>query len=259
MTVRIAVIQQQANPGKVEENRAKAVRFAEDGLAQGADILLFHEEMLAGVVENQRELAEAVDGPTTRAFMAVLRGTDALVLYGHTERDGEEYFITATLVGAAGVAARYRKAHLWWQAGGARHEPSYVKAGSQLVTFTVKGHKSGVMICYDGDFPEIARSYARLDCTMLFWMNNRASRGYAEVKHLADNNSLIMATSCCCGYNELGGYSPGGSNIVDAQGRLLAEIGMTRASSSPMSPPRTCPPFRRANPWFTGQRRDLYV
>ncbi len=94
---------------------------------------------------------------------------------------------------------------------------------------------------------------------MLFWMNNRASRGYAEVKHLADNNSLIMATSCCCGYNGLGGYSPGGSNIVDAQGRLLSEIwdneGIILADVSP----EDVPAIRRANPWFTGQRRDLYV
>ena len=137
MSVRIAVIQQDANPGRVEENQAKAVHFAAEGLRQGAEILLFHEELLAGVVENQRELAEPVDGPTTQAFMSALQGTEALVLYGHTERDGDEYYITATLVSADGVVTRYRKSHLWWKAAGPRHEPSYVKAGSELVTFVV--------------------------------------------------------------------------------------------------------------------------
>ena len=59
------------------------------------------------------------------------------------------------------------------------------ESNNELVTFPVKGHKSGVMICYDGDFPEMTRAYANLDCRMLFWLNNRGSRGHAEVTRLA--------------------------------------------------------------------------
>lgn len=45
-----------------------------------------------------------------------------------------------------------------------------------------------------------------------------------EVKELASRNSIIIATSCCCGLNEDGGVCRGGSNITDADGKLLAEI-----------------------------------
>lgn len=80
------------------------------------------------------------------------------------------------------------------------------------------------MLCYDGAFPEMTRAYANRGCSVLFWLNQRESRGYAEVKDLAAQNSMIIATSCCCGVDELGRVCPGGSNITDATGKLLAEI-----------------------------------
>ncbi len=139
MTIKIAVIQQNGNPGRVDENRAKALSFAADALAQGADVILFHEELLVGYVENLKALAEPLHGPTTQAFQALLRGTHALVIYGLTERDDAGTYIAAPVVSGQGVIANYRKTHLWWAAEGLRHEPSYYKAGDRLVTFDVLG------------------------------------------------------------------------------------------------------------------------
>jgi len=70
--LRVAVVQQDGNPGGVQENRAKALAFAEQALAQGADVILFHEELLVGYAPDLAQLAEPVDGPTTRAFQALL-------------------------------------------------------------------------------------------------------------------------------------------------------------------------------------------
>jgi len=258
MPVKIAVVQQESEPGAVEKNRAKALRFAREALAAQAEIILFHEELLVGYVENLKELAEEANGLTTQAFRKLLQGTDALILYGLTEREGENCYISATLVGGEGVIADYRKTHLWWAETGLRHEPSYYLPGDRLVTFAVKGFKSGVMICYDGDFPEMARSYANLGCTMLFWLNNRGSRGHEEVERLARANSLIMATSCCCGKNESGEICRGGSNITNKDGSLIAEIWDREGIIYGDVHPETVLEARNANPWFRGQRRDLY-
>ncbi|MFH1086038.1 MAG: carbon-nitrogen hydrolase family protein [Chloroflexota bacterium] len=259
MTVRIAVVQQHSQPGAVDANRAKALAYAREALAHGADLVLFHEELLVGYVPNVHALAEPVDGPTTQAFQALLAGSSALILYGLTERADDAYYIAATLVGRAGVVANYRKTHLWWNATGLRHEPSFYQPGDRLVTFDVQGHLSGAMICYDGDFAEMARSYALLDCRMLFWLNNRNSRGYAEVKRLAEANSLIMATACCCGPDESGQPCRGGSNITDHDGKLLAELWDQEGIVYADVEPDRVPEARRRNPWFTGQRRDLYL
>jgi len=257
-TVRIAVVQQETVPGAVEKNRAKALRFAREALDNDANITLFHEELLIGYVENLRELAEPVNGPTTQAFQSLLQGTDSLILYGLTERQYRNCYIAATLVDSNGVVANYRKTHLWWNSTGLRHEPTYYLPGNKLVTFDVKGYKSGVMICYDGDFPEMTRSYANLGCRMLFWMNNRGSRGHEEVYRLAHTNSMIMATSCCCGKNEKGNACRGGSNITDKDGSLITEIwdkeGIIYADVNPEDVIKA----RNKNPWWKGQRRDLY-
>jgi len=258
MSVRIAVVQQDSWPGQVEANRAKALRFAREALDNGADIVLFHEELLIGYVENLRELAEPLRGPTTQAFQRLLQNSDSLILYGLTERDGDVCYISAPLVSRQGVLANYRKTHLWWNAEGLRHEPSFYRPGDRLVTFDVKGHKSGVMICYDGDFPEMARSYANLGCAMLFWMNNRGSRGHEEVTDLARRNSIFIAASCCCGKNEKGDPCRGGSNVTNYDGSLIAETWDDEGILYADVDPEQALAARQKNPWFVGQRRDLY-
>jgi predicted amidohydrolase len=256
--VRIAVIQQDGNPGQVSANLKKALHAAEKALDQDADVILFHEELLIGYADNARELAEPVNGPTSKAFQDLLQGTDALVIYGLTEKDHNDYYISAPIISADGVIDNYRKTHLWWKAEGLRHEPTFYKPGNKLVTFDVKGYKSGIMICYDGDFPEMTRSYANLGCKMLFWMNNRGSRGHAEVKDLAYRNSMIIPTACCCGLNEIGDHCEGGSNITGAKGELISEIWNKEGVIIADVNPGEVPKIREENPWFTGMRPDLY-
>jgi predicted amidohydrolase len=256
--VRIAVIQQNGNPGQVSTNRKKALKFAEEALNQNADIILFHEELLVGYVNNARELAEPVNGPTSIAFQELLQGTDALIIYGLTEIDNGDYYISAPIVSADGVIENYRKIHLWWQARGLRHEPTFYKPGNKLVTFDVKGYKSGIMICYDGDFPEMTRSYTNLGCKMLFWRNNRGSRGHEEVKDLAYRNSMIIPTACCCGLNELGNQCAGGSNITGAKGELIAEIWDKEGIIIGDVNPGEISQIRGKNPWFIGMHPEVY-
>ena len=256
--VRLAVVQMETVPGAVEKNRARALAFAGEALNKGADIILFHEELLVGYVANLKELAEAADGPTSRAFQSLLKGSRSLVLWGLTEREGDKCFIAATLVGASGVQANYRKTHLWWKEQGLRHEPAFYEPGNELVTFEVKGHKCGMMICYDGDFPEMTRSYANLGCGVLFWLNNRGSRGHEEVRGLAGANSIIMPTACCCGKNEEGGDCRGGSNITNHDSGLLAEIWDREGVIYADVDPEEALKARAGNPWYIGRRADLY-
>jgi predicted amidohydrolase len=202
MSLRIAVVQQDGNPGQPDDNRAKALAYAAQALDQGADIVLFHEELLVGYCPNLAQLAEPLEGATTQAFRRLLQGRESLIVYGLTERVGSDFYISAPVVSAHGVVANYHKTHLWWRDNGIRHEPTYYRPGNHLVTFEIRGYRVGLMICYDGDFPEMTRAYANLGCSLLLWMNNRNSRGYSEVKDLAVRNSIIMATSCCCGVDE---------------------------------------------------------
>ncbi len=259
MAIRIGVAQVETVPEDVQGNRAKALSLAGEGAERGADIILFPEGMLTGYGERFKELAEPARGPTAGAFQSLLRGRQTLVLFGLVERQGDRLYEAAVLVGAGGILAHYRKTHLWWDATGVRNETEHLTAGDKLVTFDVRGAASGVMICYDGDFPEMTRSYANLGCVLLFWLNMRGSRGHAEVKELARRNSMIIAASCNCGTDEAGRPCRGGSNITDKDGSLLAEIWDRQGLILADVDPAGVLAARRANPSFTGQRRDLYV
>jgi predicted amidohydrolase len=258
MSVRIAVVQQDHNPGGVTENRRKALASAQEALSKGADAILFHEELLVGYADDPRSLAEPVSGTTTNLFQQVLQGSSSQVIYGLTERDGDSCYISAAVVGAEGLKAHYRKTHLWWDATGPRYEPAIYRPGDHWTTFGVGGFTAGVMICYDGDFLETTRSYANLGCSLLFWMNNRGSRGYEETRQKAELNSIILATSCCCGTNERGEACRGGSNIVDADGRLLVELWDREGIIYADVEPGKVMELRRRNFNFVGQRQDLY-
>ena len=259
--MRIACVQQNHNPGGVNENRGKALRAAREALEAGADIVLFHEELLIGYHSGVRALAEPLDGETTRAFQALLAemNSDSRIVYGLTERRGDQYHISAPVVSREGVQAVYRKTHLWWKTPGLRCEPDTYTAGEGLVTFEHKGCKFGLVICYDGHFPEIFRAYAKLGCDAVLWMNNRCSRAPDDGPLWAvENNSLIIATTCCCGVDEIGQECPGLSHILDADGSLLTPVltgeGMVMADIDPARPAA----LRRENPSFVGARFDLY-
>jgi predicted amidohydrolase len=245
-------------PGAVDTNRAKALRFASEALTHQPDLILFHEECLVGYSANYRDVAETKDGPTSKAFRSLLSGTDSHVLWGLTERDGDKIYIAATLVNAQGIQANYRKTHLWWHGEGLRDETKFYTAGNELVTFDIKGHKCGVMICYDGDFPEMTRCYANIGCSVLFWLNNRPSRGYDEVKEHADRNSMIMPTACCTGKDETQTNCPGGSNITNYDGSLITEIWNKEGVLYADIDPAAALLARAGNPWYRGRRPDLY-
>lgn len=259
--VRIACIQQDHNPGRVAENRAKALRAAAAALEQGAELILFHEEMLVGYHPDIRNLAEPVNGETTRAFQELLEQhkSDSCIVYGLTERAGDHFHISAPVVSREGVRAVYRKTHLWWNTPGLRCEPDFYQPGDSLVTFRCKDFLFGILICYDGDFPEMFRQYARMGCNAVLWMNNRESRGYDDGPRAAARaNSLAVAVTCCCGKDEKGQDCPGLSHITSADGTLLTPMltgeGMVLADVD-----LACvPDLRAANPWFTGARFDLY-
>ena len=258
--MRVACVQQNHNTGKIVENREKAVHFAGEAIDHGAEIILFHEELLIGYHKDMKELAEPVDGETTQAFMKILSGTETKIVYGLTEKKNGKFYISAPVVTKDGVIANYHKTHLWWSATGLRDEPAYYTPGDSLTVFEHGGHKIGILICYDGDFPEMFRSYAKLGCSMVLWMNNRSSRGPDDCCiEAAWRNSLVVATTCACGIDEAGYSCEGLSNVVDYRGNVLdviknregiiyADVDLTEALTE-----------RERNPWYRGMREDIYI
>lgn len=259
--MRIAIAQHPIVPGEVDVNRQTVLTLLREAVDHRPDVVVFPEEMLVGYSERSPSLAEPISGGRTIGLVqAVLRGTRTRALLGLTETDGAGgRWITAVLVGAEGVIARYRKTHLWSATPGLRHEPTWYRPGSGLVTFDIAGERCGVMICYDGDFPEMTRAYADLGCNVLFWLNNRLSRGPQESRHLAIANSMVLAVSCFCGPDENGNHAAGGSHIVGHDGRVVAEQWDAPGLIVAEVDTAGVAGARAANPFYTGRRPELYA
>jgi len=94
---------------------------------------------------------------------------------------------------------------------------------------------------------------------VLFWLNNRASRGHDEVRPLAERNSMVVASACCCGENEVGDHCGGGSNITDHDGQLLTELWHGEGVICADIDPGRALEARVRNPWYSGARPRLYA
>lgn len=139
----------------------------EDNLARGLAIirrwrapvrpavLVFPELWTTGYLaeEEFERLAEPIPGPTSRALAQAARGRGIYLLAGSiAERRAGGVYNTALLFDPRGrLLLRFSKVHLW------DREVDYFRAGSRYEVARTPAGVFGVMICYDGDFPEVPR------------------------------------------------------------------------------------------------------
>jgi predicted amidohydrolase len=98
------------------------------------------------------EAAEPIPGPSSEYFAAQARKHNYYIVAGLVERDGTLVHNTAVLVGPEGLVGKYRKVTLTRSESDAGVTP-----GHDFPVFKTRFGKVGMMICYDGFFPEPAR------------------------------------------------------------------------------------------------------
>ena len=101
-------------------------------------------------------LAEAVPGPTTERIAALCKELGTFVVCGMLEKSGTQMFNTAVLIGPEGLIGSYRKVHLPFLG-----VDRFTTPGDRpFEVFEADGVRIGMLICYDGGFPEAARVLA---------------------------------------------------------------------------------------------------
>jgi N-carbamoylputrescine amidase len=155
LTIALCQLRWSADPAR---NLDQGLALAAEGFAGGADIVVLPELAVPGYTTDPVVLglaAEALDGPTVRAWQGAAAAGGGLVAGGLCERDGGRLFNSAVLVSAAGVLAHYRKAHLF---SGEKHVFTAGDTGFPVVS-TTQG-SFGMCICYDLRFVEVLRILA---------------------------------------------------------------------------------------------------
>jgi predicted amidohydrolase len=124
--------------------------------AEHAELVLFPELVIHGhCTPNTWNLAEPVpEGPSVQALVAIAKRHGLVVCAGLSEKERDIVYNTAVLIGPNGYIGKQRKLHL------SRDEVFHYKGGREIPVFDIGPCRLGIVICYDNQFPEIARVLA---------------------------------------------------------------------------------------------------
>lgn len=189
-----------------------------------ADLVVFPELFLSGYTATDvDELAIRADGPELKSIAAVARESSTALIVGAAERVGGGVANSAICVDERGdVAAAYRKVQLY----GGKESDAFV-AGEELLVVELCGVKIGPMICFDMEFPEVARALAQARAELLVTISaNMEPFGndhavFASARAL--ENGLPHAYVNQVGPGEQGLIFTGGSTIVSADAQSLTQ------------------------------------
>lgn len=244
-TIRLAAVSMNSELDHQQKTFRRIADFCERAANQKTDLVLFPELIVHGhCTPNTWELAEAVpDGPSTRRLANMAKQFGMFISAGLSEKENDIVFNTQVLVGPNGYVGRQRKLHT------SRDESFFYKGGRDIEVFDIGKCKVASVICYDNQFPEIARICALKGADVILmphaarqgiWDDTPESEAAAR-HHVFDYFSgyrmRARENACFCVYADQAGVAgyvdslprehpnqprhPGGAMIIDPGGTIL--------------------------------------
>ena len=224
---RIAIVQDDCILGETGRNIEKAAGFIMRAAEQSAGLVLFPEMYLTGYAlgENTHKLAETVPGPAIDELAQMAKTHQICICMGFPELDPatRKIFNSLVCLSARGeILTVYRKIHLY------NDEKDYFSAGDEIKVVQTPLGRTGFIICYDLEFPELARMIALQDAHLLLIatanMHPWCHQQEIYLKARAMENQIYLALA-----NRIGQEKDlifcGSSAVVDPLGRTLAGAG----------------------------------
>jgi beta-ureidopropionase len=228
-----AGVQIAVSPNDVQKNIAKAALWLERAIHEHhANLIVFPETMTTGFTPNLPvaqlyELVDHIPGETTAQISELARKHGVHVVWPTYERGPQAPIVynSAALIGPDGaVIGIYRKTHPFpterLAAGG------WTTPGTTAEVYETALGTLGIIICYDGDFPELARLLAIKGAEVIvrpsallrsydIWYITNCARAYDNHVYLVGVN----AVGSDAGQN----YYFGNSMIIDPTAWKLAQ------------------------------------
>jgi predicted amidohydrolase len=241
--MRIAGIQTDVTFRDTEANLAKLETLVASEAAQGTGLVIFPECFASGYCFDSLAEAlpygESIPGPATSRVAALCARLQVHVIFGMLERDGDRLYNASVLIGPEGLIGSYRKVHLPWLG-----VDRFTTAGERpFEVFTAGELRVGMLICYDGGFPEASRVLALegadLICLPTNWPPGGAYMADYSINARAMENGLFFAAVNRVG-TENGFSFIGKSRICHPTGMTLSSLdhaaeGILRADVDPQA------------------------
>lgn len=165
--VRLAAVHYAPKNGKTPlDNCRQFEPLVAEAARQKADLLVLPETLTqTGLNKTYAEVAEPVPGPSTDYFAQLAKQHAMYIVAGLVERDAHLIYNVAVLLSPDGkLAGKYRKVTL------PRGEVEMgVAPGHEYPVFETRFGKVGLMVCYDGFFPEVARELSNRGAEVIAW------------------------------------------------------------------------------------------
>lgn len=217
--MRIGYVQTEPILGDVAGNLARAAALAAH---VHADLLIFPELFATGYAHVDRDaawaLAEDADGPTIGWAYELSGRTGAAICGGYIRREGARAFNSAFLVDGEGLVATYDKIHLF------HNERKLFDPGQTApAACVVRDVPVGIMICYDWQFPELARSLALDGARILLHPSNLVLPwGQDAMRIRGLENGVFTVTANRVGTDGDLNFT-GGSQITGPKGAIISQ------------------------------------
>jgi predicted amidohydrolase len=223
--LKLACVQMDVIPGEVTANLRAITGFIDASAAKGARLVVLPELATTDYyVDDFMPLACQIPGAHSNVICDAASRNKAWVAAGLLERTTEGMYNTAVLVSPDGaIIGTTRKTHLSVDTrhGTIARETDLFLPGDDLPVFDTGLARVGMMICKDGEYPEVPRVLAVKGAEIIVWMTNRHFVNREASIHYALSNSAAVVVA-----NRAKGHAEGGGSIVlDWEGRTLSDAG----------------------------------
>lgn len=212
----VAGIQMEPHIGDARDNRERSCELIDQAADAGARLVVLPEATSAGYVfADQQEAYVAAeplpDGPAVSAWAALAARRGLWVVAGVTERERDEVYNSAVIVGPDGLVGLFRKAHLWND-----EQRIYGRSHLGFPVFDTELGRIGLAICYDAWFPETFRSVALQGADLLVVPSN-----WVPVPGQPEDLPLMANQMCMTGAHSNQMYVVGVSRVGEERGQLF--------------------------------------
>jgi predicted amidohydrolase len=231
--------------------------------ADGAELLVLPELCHCGYrFESYRqawELSETVaESGFVRRLHALCRERGLHIVAGLNEREGENLYNTAVLVGPGGLLGRYRKMHLFMD------EKDIFEPGDLgLPVFDIGLCRIGMLICFDWMFPEVWRILALKGADIICHPSNLVIPGLCQKAvpvHSVCNRVFVVTANRIGVERDL--TFTGLSTIADPRSNVLLQASSDREEVGLVEIDPSLARNKQATPRnhiFDDRRPDQYV
>ena len=194
--------------GSSRENLDLFARYIKEAADENADIVCLPEAItMVGTGKSYSDVSEPIPGHATDFLGEIARQHHIYIVAGLLERSGPAIYNTAVLIDREGnLAGTYRKVAL------PREEiEGGVTPGNSYPVFDTEFGRIGMMICWDLEFPEVARQLAMQGAEVIFMPIWGGNLTLARARAI-ENQVWLVSSS----YDMKTG-------VFDLEGELIAE------------------------------------